>query len=478
MRALRFIAAIFLLGLSFGALGQSLAPVIAAPSGATFTPCTAATLATAITTANANGQNDTINLSSACTYTLTAALPAIINDGGTTMTINGNGAVIDGAGAYRVFNVNGGTVILNGVTVQNARIGGVGRGAGANVDAGYLEINASVFRNNVSATTNDGGGGLGMNGGTVIVSRSLFQNNNATVTAGGAFSIRNGNLTIINSTITGNDANFGGAAVRAFGGTTTITNSTIAGNLSPDAVDRSGGTVSLRQSIFADNDGDGGINFFGVMVSLGYNIVDDGSCAACTATGDQTNTDPLLAAFTTSFYPLPATSPALHSIPSVDCFTPVDQRGTTRPQGTGCDAGAIEMAVTPDGVIIIITEPVTPLNRIDDEDIVAYSMPDNVYGIVLMRNNVWENFIGSVPQALIDNFVIIALEVYNIDGGVFSVAFPEGYRRICLRGSGRFIFMDATQSPRPINEITNTALEDGFTCAWIPNAGAVALIRG
>ena len=57
---------------------------------------------------------------------------------------------------------------------------------------------------------------------------------------------------------------------------------------------------------------------------------------------------------------LPAgTSPLLDRIPVASCqagdaaAVTTDQRGVTRPQGTGCDVGAVEVAV--------VTPPITPV---------------------------------------------------------------------------------------------------------------------
>src|SRR5512146_3240098 len=76
------------------------APHQTAQAASISAPCTVAGLISAINTANANGQADTISLAANCTYTLTTAnntgdhnasgLPVIASD----ITINGNGATI------------------------------------------------------------------------------------------------------------------------------------------------------------------------------------------------------------------------------------------------------------------------------------------------------------------------------------------------------------------------------------------------
>src|SRR6266508_1144805 len=71
---------------------------------ATFNPdCTVAQLSADLTTANSNGVADIINLSNACTYGLTSALPQITSQ----ITINGNGATITrNSGNLRILSVS------------------------------------------------------------------------------------------------------------------------------------------------------------------------------------------------------------------------------------------------------------------------------------------------------------------------------------------------------------------------------------
>ena len=92
-------------------------------------------LKAAITAANTNGQDDIINLAPKGTYTLTTVdnsgngnddrpngLPLIGNDGGHSLTINGNGATIarssaQGTPAFRFLHISGATVNISGVTI-------------------------------------------------------------------------------------------------------------------------------------------------------------------------------------------------------------------------------------------------------------------------------------------------------------------------------------------------------------------------
>jgi hypothetical protein len=89
----------------------------------------------------------------------------------------------------------------------------------------------------------------------------------------------------------------------------------------------------------------------GATSSLGYNHATDGSCGL-TGLGDtQNGGDPLLGAvadnggLTPTRLPGPG-SPLIDAIDLGGCGDPspaTDQRGIARPQGAGCDIGAVEV---------------------------------------------------------------------------------------------------------------------------------------
>ncbi len=87
------------------------------------------------------------------------------------------------------------------------------------------------------------------------------------------------------------------------------------------------------------------------IVSLGYNI-ETGTDCGFTAIGDKQSTAPDFSSTTpqdnggntNTLAPEP-TSPAVNAIPtSFEFCEDLDQRGVTRPQGAGCDIGAVELA--------------------------------------------------------------------------------------------------------------------------------------
>ena len=140
----------------------------------------------------------------------------------------------------------------------------------------------------------------------------------------------------------------------------TVTYTTIASNTAStgDGIQRDGGTVAVQNTILAYN---GTANCLGALTSNGHNL-DSGTTCGFSATGDITDTNPLLGPLaeypsnypgqTTWVYPLLETSPAIDKGLCVPSVTTVDQRGVGRPQRGGCDIGAYEVAVAPEGVSI------------------------------------------------------------------------------------------------------------------------------
>jgi hypothetical protein len=116
------------------------------------------------------------------------------------------------------------------------------------------------------------------------------------------------------------------------------------------------GSVIARPHNGANCAQSGGAPMTGV-VSSGYNLADDTSCGLTAATDKQgAANDPLLAFLannggpTQTLLPLSG-SPLIDAIPAAACQSgpaagiTTDQRGVSRPQGVGCDIGAVEVAV-------------------------------------------------------------------------------------------------------------------------------------
>ena len=224
--------------------------------------------------------------------TLDEPLPAIQG----TITIEGGGHTISGDKRFRIFDVNGGNLTINNLTLTEGKadIGGAVR-----LRAGRLAVNNSSFVSNRSET---GGGAIYADGGSVRVTASHFAANCVTRAThivelsrssaeaaravdgdgckrvtyywpspeamvateegdGGAISFENGaRVSIENVSFSNNKATSGGAIASAGkSGVLTVTGSSFSGNIAEvdgGALDTNGGTVEITQSSFAKNNAD------------------------------------------------------------------------------------------------------------------------------------------------------------------------------------------------------------------------------
>jgi hypothetical protein len=100
----------------------------------------------------------------------------------------------------------------------------------------------------------------------------------------------------------------------------------------------------------------------------------------------------------------------------------------------------------------------------------------NVFCRVLVENraNVAANAGSQIGvQSVLDAGVIQAVDIF-IQGGSGSANFSSP-AKVCLLGEGRYLYLDATQTPRVPQDLS-TSSENGYTCASIPNAGTVVLV--
>lgn len=313
-----------------------------------------------------------------------------------SVDIAGAGAgltIVDGAsGGSSVFRFTNfsafATSTISGMTIQHG-LRGIDVGGGNNVTLHHLHVThngpwtgAGIFNGasvlsvdsslvDYNSATDEGsiagcdwggasGGGLASlcGGGSNHISNSTFANNVAGRWGGGII-VNDGTQVIENSTITGNQANFGspglGGSALFVGGAfpdVTVRYTTIANNGSAGA---GGGAifgdskVKVQASLVQQNAG-GDCASSSTAVSLGYNLVSDGSCPF-NALGDGTNVDAKLQPLAdnggdTPTMALPAASPAVDRIPGELCGITRDQEGVPRPQHFSCDVGAFERVWT------------------------------------------------------------------------------------------------------------------------------------
>jgi predicted outer membrane repeat protein len=241
------------------------------------------------------------------------------------------------------------------------------RGGAINNYLGSLTLITTRFERN---TSNGYGGGVVNDGGTGSILGSSFFTNTAQSIGGG---VRNsGSLEIFGSVLSGNSASDSGGAIEN-SGALKLHNTTLSDNHAASqgggVFNQAGASAMVDYSTLADNttsltsggnlDNSGSLSIQGSIVaggqplncnqpisSKGYNLEDRGECGL-NAVGDLSNTNPMLLplqdnggpAFTQA--PQPG-APGVDHIPGAACAA-TDGRGLPRPQGAGCDAGAVEL---------------------------------------------------------------------------------------------------------------------------------------
>jgi len=134
-----------------------------------------------------------------------------------------------------------------------------------------------------------------------------------------------------------------GGGLYNYRNTSVLTFTTIASNTAASGgggVHRAGGAVLLQDTIVAYN----GTSCNAGLTSKGHNL-ESGHTCGLGASGDMTDTDPLLGPLATEggslVHPLLTGSPAIdHGVCIAGITT--DQRGAKRPYGAACDIGAYE----------------------------------------------------------------------------------------------------------------------------------------
>jgi subtilisin-like proprotein convertase family protein len=163
-------------------------------------------------------------------------------------------------------------------------------------------------------------------------------NNKATTLQGGGL-YNSGSATLTNVTVSDNltPGSTVGGLFNNNPGSVTMKNVTLSNNSQP-GINNNSGTVTLVNTIVAQN-------CLGPITSNGHNL-ESGTTCNLHATGDITNTNPLLGALQNNggFTPSRAISGAGPEIDRGDdgqCPA-TDQRGLARPQGDHCDIGSLE----------------------------------------------------------------------------------------------------------------------------------------
>jgi predicted outer membrane repeat protein len=298
---------------------------------------------------------------------------ASLNFGGAgAVTIDGNGATVQGNNTFSLINdASSATFTVNDLTLTTGNdTGGPGGAIHESGGAGAVVIHSSTFSNNTAAS---GGGAVAAEG----------------------------DVTISNSTFTGNTAPGGGGAFISLGTTDSVVNSTFTNNSSPvintqggasaltlEFVDMVGNTGGPQPNVSLTNPASTASMYGSVLIapaggsqscasasagqfaSQGYNFSNDANTTTPCNFNQPTDhvgaaNDPGLGPLASNGGPtqtlLPhAGSPVLDAItlnagqcagePSPPVST--DQRLLTRPSGSGCDIGAVEVQVVITPVVV------------------------------------------------------------------------------------------------------------------------------
>ena len=372
---------------------QGVATLTATTTGDTTSCGTPCSLRGAIAAANSG---DTINIPTG-TYTLALGSELTIDK---SLTLSGEGAdvtIIQAAASSadatsRVFNVTGGSVEVTGLTIRHGRATGdssVGWGGEVQNSGALTLVNIEIAKNiavqggwvwnhrsssltiiRSSVTNNEAsghGGGIRNNDGTVAVVDSAVFRNRSGGSGGGMLSAA-GTANVLGSTISRNIADGTGGGIYN-SGTLSLTNSTISGNR---GFNGGGITQTCCQSslvvvntIIANSNSGSCCNcslLSGTFTSLGHNLGSDNNSCPFNATGDLSNTDPLLGPLADNGGPT-FTHALLPGSPAIDAGDDIvlgpphnlttDQRGQPRMQGAHVDIGAYEACGLPGNLVTV-----------------------------------------------------------------------------------------------------------------------------
>ncbi len=292
-------------------------------------------------------------------------------------TISGNTAAGDGGG-IRYGDASGPyDLALQGVIVQANEAGDDGGGLSV-VDTAAVQITGSTFTANtavarggamrvsslslslatsrVSGNSSVEGGGIHYTGDGFAVRSSTLDENQTVSNGGAVFAEVNGSGVIENSTLTGNSAGKGGGLAQV-AGAFTIDHVTSASNTAIEGGDiwqpTAAPLVITRSALVSTA---GGPCLVGATTTSS-SVFSTSSCGAG-ATDTVTAADPLLGPLASNGGPTPtrlpqASSPLGGRVALAACSLTTDQRGTLRPQGAACDAGAVEIVETAPPVAIV-----------------------------------------------------------------------------------------------------------------------------
>jgi hypothetical protein len=304
-----------------------------------------------------------------------------------------------GPGAV-IFPAGGGILSMGGnLIIRNSTIEGNWAGAwggGVEQNGGSLTIqNSTVADNGVNSLTNalsDFAGGIRILEAVVNISNTTISGNSARL-AGGGIVNNQSTLLITHGTLADNGAAAGGG-IANYGSVTTLVNTIVAGNYASSSANgpdirnvQAPIELTASHSLIGTADGHdltaAGNNYVGVDAQF---VLDAFGKPHLADNGGATKTHMLLSG-----------SPAINAADGAACAAaPVnglDQRGMARPQGAGCDMGALEVqgVVAPPTTVSDLA--INASGTVDKETGVAY-----ITGVVTCPDPGVVNLLVSVSQ--------------------------------------------------------------------------------
>jgi hypothetical protein len=318
----------------------------------------AGSLRAALTSA---GSGDTITIPP-MTITLTSG-PLSVTKGVTIAGAGAQATTVSGGDTSGVFDVQAPGVTIEGLTITKGNASSQGGGVLSN--SGLTLSHVAVVYN----TTSSAGGGVSVGGASpLVIDHSLIAHNQAPTGSGGGIYFTAGpGSSITTTTIASNSASSSAGGIYFEASGMTLDFDTLVGNILTGAGSQGGNlrvggsnTMTMGNTILAagvaTSGGDCYMASGASWTSLGHNAEDtdltpdQGGPNTCqfyfTGPGDRTKLTLGLGALQSNGGPtdtiLPAaSSPVLDQGDGPSCPT-ADQRGVSRPQGAGCDIGAVE----------------------------------------------------------------------------------------------------------------------------------------
>ena len=254
----------------------------------------------------------------------------------TSNTTGGSG------GALRTFV--GPANIINSTFLDNSATSG---GGAIEIDGAYGGPNSQLFVTGSTFAGNRaelGGGGAISNNDqhTLSIADSSFSNNSSGLFGGAIASF--GELSVSNSTLTGNSGvSYGGGLYLVSLGPNNFTHLTLTNNTAAEGggifIRHLDKAVNLFNSVIAGNEG--GDCVAKRLSANVANLIADGSCDPALSGDPRLGTLVESEDGSPAYFPLLPKSPAINAADPDHC-TATDQIGTPRPQGAACDIGAIE----------------------------------------------------------------------------------------------------------------------------------------